>query len=221
MSSLIMTLRQDFGLYVRPHFEKSECEICGSCTERLHVHHMKNFQYLLDETLEQLDLQQYDDTDMYSDEELQLIRNIMLGKQIKIDYVTCCEPCHKELHNGSYKPTSKRHLELKLKADEELRLKAIEVDEYFTQLYSECKPYHSRQGEFVGVIVAHNKEDKLIIANKIDSRTDRKILSTTPKTMNETLERYGLSDKWEVESRTVRHEDTTTGRVLLLKQKVG
>lgn len=95
-------LRTDFVRIVRPHFEKSECEVCGSCTEHLHVHHMTHFQDLLDETLEQLHLEYHEDTDDYTDEELQLIRDIMIGKQMKIEYVTCCEPCHKELHEGNY-----------------------------------------------------------------------------------------------------------------------
>lgn len=96
-------LRQDFTLYVRPHFEKSECEVCGSCTEHLHVHHMTHFQDLLNETLEQLHLEYHEDVDMYSDEELKLIRDIMIGKQMRIKYVTCCEPCHLKLHDGSFK----------------------------------------------------------------------------------------------------------------------
>ena len=101
-------LRQDFTLYIRPHFEKSECEVCGSDTERLHVHHTTHFQELLDETLEQLHLEYYEDTDSYTEEELQLIRDVILAKQMRIKYVTCCEPCHLELHDGSYKPKGKR-----------------------------------------------------------------------------------------------------------------
>lgn len=106
--NLKQLLRQDFTLYIRPHFEKSECEVCGSCTEHLHVHHMTHFKDLLDETLQQLKLELHEDTDSYTEEELQLIRNVMLGKQMRIKYVTCCEPCHLELHEGSYSPTGKR-----------------------------------------------------------------------------------------------------------------
>ena len=42
-------LRKDFSQYVRPHFEKHICEVCGSDTEVLHVHHVTHFQDLLDE----------------------------------------------------------------------------------------------------------------------------------------------------------------------------
>lgn len=111
-------LRSDFANYVRPHFEKSECECCGSDTERLHVHHVKYFQDLLDETLKILQLEYHDDTDMYSVNELQLIREVMLGKQMTIQYVTCCEPCHLELHDGSYRPTTKTKEELDREREE-------------------------------------------------------------------------------------------------------
>ena len=47
--TLKQLLRQDFTSYIKPHFEKSECEVCGSDTEHLHVHHMTHFQDLLDE----------------------------------------------------------------------------------------------------------------------------------------------------------------------------
>jgi hypothetical protein len=107
-STLKQLLRQDFTQYVRPHFEKSECEVCGSCTEHLHVHHVTHFQDLLDETLEQLHLEYHDDTDVYTEEELQLIRDVMLAKQMRIKYVTCCEPCHLELHEGNYFKTKKQ-----------------------------------------------------------------------------------------------------------------
>ena len=120
-STLKQLLRQDFTQYVRPHFEKSECEVCGSDTECLHVHHMTYFQDLLDNTLKQLHLEYHEDTDDYTDEELQLIRDIMIGKQMKIEYVTCCEPCHLELHEGSYRRTTKTkdQLELERKEKEE------------------------------------------------------------------------------------------------------
>ena len=98
MSTLKQVLRQDFTSYVRPHFEKSECEVCGSEIEHLHVHHVTHFQDLLNETLEQLHLKYYEDTDCYTDEQLQLIRELMIGKQMRIKYITCCQLCHLELH---------------------------------------------------------------------------------------------------------------------------
>ncbi len=102
--TLKQLLRQDFTSYVKPHFEKSECEVCGSETEHLHVHHMTHFQDLLNETLEQLNLEYYENTDDYTEEELRLIRDVMIAKQMRIEYVTCCEPCHLELHDGTYNP---------------------------------------------------------------------------------------------------------------------
>lgn len=102
MAGLIGLLRGDFSHYIRPHFEKSECEVCGSDTEHLHVHHVTHFKDLLNDTLEQLHLEYHEDTNNYTDEELQLIRDVMLAKQMRIEYVTCCEPCHLDLHNGNY-----------------------------------------------------------------------------------------------------------------------
>ena len=52
--TLRQLLRQDFGARVRPLLIKSTCEVCGSETEQLHLHHVTYFQDLLSETLENL-----------------------------------------------------------------------------------------------------------------------------------------------------------------------
>ena len=91
-------LRHDFTSYVRPHFAKDTCEMCGSETEQLHVHHVTYFQDLLDETLEQLQLEYHEESEAYTESQIEMIRNVMLGKQMRIKYVTCCESCHLELH---------------------------------------------------------------------------------------------------------------------------
>lgn len=99
-------LRTDFTRYIKPYVEKHECEVCGSDTERLHVHHVVQFQKLLEETLEQLGLEYHEDVDDYTDQQLQLIREVMLGKQLRVDYITCCEPCHIEIHKKESKKNS-------------------------------------------------------------------------------------------------------------------
>lgn len=105
--NLKQLLRYDFTTFVKPHFEENKCEMCGCEKDGLHVHHMIFFQKLLDETLKQLHLKYYENVDDYSEDELQLIRDVMLSKQMRIEYITCCEPCHLKLHEGSYHPTKK------------------------------------------------------------------------------------------------------------------
>jgi 5-methylcytosine-specific restriction endonuclease McrA len=89
-------LRTEFGLYIRNKLIKDKCEYCGELNN-LHLHHVDRFIELLHETLDELELQELD-THEYSKKELSLIKNIMLGKQIKIEYVTLCKSCHEKVH---------------------------------------------------------------------------------------------------------------------------
>lgn len=56
------------------------------------------------ETLNELQLELHDDDyeQYYTEQQIEMIRNIMLGKQMRIDYITCCESCHLEIHEGNY-----------------------------------------------------------------------------------------------------------------------
>ena len=178
-------LRSDFANYVRPHFEKSECECCGSDTERLHVHHVTHFQDLLDETLKILQLEYHDDTDMYSDNELQLIREVMLGKQMTIQYVTCCEPCRLELHDGSY--NSVKGKEWAYKANEAKRQKKQLKD---LQEQQRIKQLESYLESLIDVKLDMEQKNELI--EEIQAKDKRGRLLRTPKAINQWLNENGV-----------------------------
>lgn len=93
-----MYLRIQFNNKIRPLFIKEECECCGE-TENLELHHDdKHFATLLNESLALLNLDLKNDTEEYSDVELESLSLIMLGKQVKINYLTVCDDCHNEIH---------------------------------------------------------------------------------------------------------------------------
>ncbi|MEM5599216.1 hypothetical protein AAHB53_28100 [Niallia circulans] len=81
---------------VRPLLIKEICEQCESNNE-LHLHHVKLFSEMVDETLDDLNLD-YKDTTLYSEKELKNITNIILGIHLKYEYITLCSSCHKEIH---------------------------------------------------------------------------------------------------------------------------
>ena len=138
--TLRQRLRQDFALYIRPLLIKSKCEVCGKENEVLHLHHVTHFQDLLDETLEQLQLEYYEETDNYSKEQLQLIRDVMLGKQMKVEYVACCESCHLELHNGNYfKGRTVITKKYKTEINEYTHKEKLNLVHKLEQLVQECK----------------------------------------------------------------------------------
>ena len=164
-------LRQDFASYVRPHFEKSECEVCGNKIEYTHVHHVTHFQDLLNETLEQLNLDYYEDVSMYTEEQLRLIQDIMIGKQMKIKYITCCEPCHMELHTKVKNPLKKCR-NMCNSMDKKIREKGeIELQKYIEEIDKNL------QG-LIGIIDTKEKKERLFEVTYEDGgRTVRKINS--------------------------------------------
>lgn len=85
-------LRMDFSKYIRPIKMKEHCEVCGT-TENLELHHVDQFILTLEETLKELNLEEKDCND-YKVSELNNIRNVMLGKQLKQKYLTLCTDCH-------------------------------------------------------------------------------------------------------------------------------
>lgn len=103
--------RTKFQNYIRPLFIKDKCECCEE-TENLELHHMKQFTELLTETVENdLKLQYIDDIEYYTKEELNNIKNIMLGKQLKIACITLCKECHQNIHKdgGNIDYFKRRH----------------------------------------------------------------------------------------------------------------
>ena len=103
-------LRSEFNLNIRGLFIKDNCEKCGSNKE-LHLHHVKRFSELLEETLKELNLNELDTLE-YSKEELSSIIHFMNSKQLKIKYKTLCSNCHNNLHHT--KPVIKNVLTNKM-----------------------------------------------------------------------------------------------------------
>lgn len=108
-------LRNDFDFYILSLVKKEQCEVCDS-VNGLEVHHINYFHQLLDDTLIELNLHDKED---FTNSAVNLIRNVMLGKQIKCEYLTLCENCHSNIHidddNYSFKYYEKYYLEKKLK----------------------------------------------------------------------------------------------------------
>ena len=121
-------LRIDYANYIRPFVIKDKCELCG-CEENLVVHHDKEFSILLDETLKELNLYKLE----FNEDEVNIIRTHMLGKQIQIKNITLCNKCHTELHKnkGGFSSTGKcidinKIKEMKRKEEKEMELKEKE-----------------------------------------------------------------------------------------------
>ena len=92
---LMLCLRNDFSNHIREFYIKDECEHCKS-TENLHVHHKLFF---IDQFKFALELLKIEDKEEYAEEEVRIIRYMMLGVQCKNnDYVTLCDECHKHYH---------------------------------------------------------------------------------------------------------------------------
>ena len=103
-------LRSEWSIYIRNSIIKDRCEICGGNLD-LHLHHIEKFDSLLIETLNELKLKELD-TEQYEDYELNLISNVMLGKQVKCKYQTLCKECHIEKHKHECEERkSKKELE--------------------------------------------------------------------------------------------------------------
>ena len=94
-SELTLRLRLDFNNYIRDNHIKDKCERCGS-TENLHLHHVHKFSIQLKRAL---DILKYSDKENFNDEEIMILRYVMLGMQCKNnDYITLCDKCHKSHH---------------------------------------------------------------------------------------------------------------------------
>ena len=94
-SELILRLRLDFNNYIRDNYIKDKCEICES-TENLHLHHVHKFSIQLKRAL---DILKYSDKENFNDEEIMILRYVMLGMQCKNnDYITLCDKCHTSHH---------------------------------------------------------------------------------------------------------------------------
>lgn len=94
--------RNKFNLHIIPLIKNNECELCGDCNN-LELHHTERFVDLLKETLSDLRLDYKESLYEYSNNELELITNVMLGKQIRSKYITVCKTCHIDIHTKEKK----------------------------------------------------------------------------------------------------------------------
>ena len=78
-NELILKLRLDFNNYIRDNYLKDKCERCGS-TENLHLHHVYKFSLQLKRAL---DILKYSDKENFNDEEIMILRYVMLGMKCK------------------------------------------------------------------------------------------------------------------------------------------
>lgn len=97
---LIKLLRSDFNNHVRNIYIKDECKICGSNID-LHLHHDTTFKSYLEYTLLLLSIE---NNKRFDNREVELIRNLMLGFQIRNnEYTTLCKECHINKHRRQTK----------------------------------------------------------------------------------------------------------------------
>ena len=83
-----------------PLVKKDKCELCDS-TDRLEVHHDTQFIVILEETLKELNLEIKEDIKDYSEKDLNMIINIILGKHLQLQYLTLCNNCHINIHKNN------------------------------------------------------------------------------------------------------------------------
>lgn len=111
--NLKLLLRVDFNNHIRPLVIKDKCEICNS-KENLIVHHDKRFVDQLEEILNLLYIEDYDNI---SDEQVKQIKLMMLGSQIKTNNITLCEECHKKAHKDGFSINAKFKYKTRKKTD--------------------------------------------------------------------------------------------------------
>lgn len=174
-------LRGKLSTLFVPLIKKDKCEICNS-KDRLHLHHMKPFAVMLEETLDELDLRYHKDKDNYTDIEIKNITNNILGKHLDSYYLTLCKDCHSHLHkikDGSLCNITAKHEEYRAKG----RLKNELMEKYRTRRIKEVIiPYLD---SIVDEELFKNKQEELI--NKIDLRDSKNRLQKSIGLLNEYL----------------------------------
>jgi hypothetical protein len=173
--------RVKFAQKLRPLLIKSKCEGCGK-TENLELHHMKLFNEIIKESLNDLQLQ-YKNTMKYTQLELDLITNVVLGKHLNIEYLTLCEKCHILIHkenwtNICYNNKHKQYYE-KLNLIKEIKRKqyTLELILYLNDILN-TKLFTT---------------DKNILINKINIKDNRGRLQKSLNQINEYLNDNSLN----------------------------
>ena len=156
---LMKILRVDYTNKIRPLLIKDKCEICG-INEELELHHKTQFTLLLDKALEDLHIV----INVMEEEELEKIRNYMLGLQLTNENITLCKHCHREGHRLNKESNRIRNEKQTIGISKRQLEK-----EHKRKIYEETvlKPYlESIVDKGLG------KEEKVELIEKIDYRVD-------------------------------------------------
>ena len=211
-------LRTDYANYIKPLVIKDKCELCG-CEENLVVHHDKEFSILLDETLKELNLYKLE----FNEDEFNIIKTYMLGKQIQIKNITLCNKCHTELHinKGGFSLTGKyidinKIREEKRKKEKEIELKEkekVEISQLENWLNNHINErlYSDEQQELSDLII----KELTTIGNNIDHRTKK----LKPKTL-ETLLRDKLQLNYAIGKTTKESKGENRGKRYIVISKI-
>ena len=174
-------LRGKLSTLFIPLIKKDKCEICNS-KDKLHLHHMKPFAIMLEETLAGLDLKYYKDKNDYTGIEIKNITNNILGKHLDSYYLTLCKDCHSQLHkvkDGGLCNITSKHEEYRAKE----RLRNELMEKYRTRRIKEVIiPYLD---SIIGKKLFKDEQEELI--NKIDLRDSRDRLQKSISLLNEYL----------------------------------
>ena len=138
--------RIKFANNLRPLLIKDKCECCEK-TEKLELHHDKQFAEMLKETLDRLGYEYNLRKEDYTREQLENITDMLLGIHIKSTYTTLCEKCHTEIHkNGelAYNFLLRKNSE---KARKEKELDVLVLRDLLNQLIG-IKMFKEEQNKF-------------------------------------------------------------------------
>lgn len=156
---LMKILRVDYTNKIRPLLIKDKCEICG-INEELELHHKTQFTLLVDKAIEDLHIV----INVMGEEELEKIRNYMLGLQLTNNNITLCKHCYREGHRLNEESNKIR------KEKQKIGISKRQLEkEHKRKIYEETvlKPY-------LDSIVDKrlSKEEQKELIDKIDYRVD-------------------------------------------------
>ena len=169
-------LRTEYSYYIRPLFIKDECELCGT-DNNLELHHIQQFSELLKETLQLLHLEYKLDIEDYTKEELQQTSNVILGKQLKCEYLSLCTKCHDRVHKDNLLFTFSNRIKINLeiyktfkyKVDEKYKNKRLSNDDKLFIINEIAQKYR-----FPLRLLTWQKAKEVLINNCYDVIVDNK-----------------------------------------------
>ena len=138
--------RMKFANNLRPLLIKDKCECCEK-TEKLELHHDKQFAEMLKQTLDRLGYEYNLRKEDYTKEQLENITNMLLGIHIKSTYTTLCEKCHTEIHKNGELASNFLLRKNSEKVRKEKELDLLVLNDLLNQLIG-IKMFKKEQNEF-------------------------------------------------------------------------